>query len=256
MLEGKTANNIVDRYHRIITGDQNQIEGVEGNNVVDRYHRFVSGNDSQLKIESKSYYWAKETVTTIEHQGRYDAILQSEGWQYVLNYESVTIIFNGTVYNDLPVNEIEEVYRIGATSPDFSDYPFVISLIPEAASLEVAAPGEYTVAFVAGVKLASFSIISSAESGETATFNYFYHDDSDIVTPQTAEVEAGDTITKDVLLITTNEIVLWGSLSNPDLGKVDLISSMPEEIMLDEENLIISEAYYPTASITVKVQGK
>lgn len=26
MLEGKTANNIVDRYHRIITGDQNQIE--------------------------------------------------------------------------------------------------------------------------------------------------------------------------------------------------------------------------------------
>lgn len=26
MLENKTANNIVDRYHRIITGDQNQIE--------------------------------------------------------------------------------------------------------------------------------------------------------------------------------------------------------------------------------------
>lgn len=30
MLENKTANNIVDRYHRIITGDQNQIE-VGGN---------------------------------------------------------------------------------------------------------------------------------------------------------------------------------------------------------------------------------
>lgn len=33
MLEGKTANNIVDRYHRIITGDQNQIE-VNSNKVV------------------------------------------------------------------------------------------------------------------------------------------------------------------------------------------------------------------------------
>lgn len=52
MLENKTANNIVDRYHRIITGDQNQIEGVEGNNVVDRYHRFVSGNDNQLVLDT------------------------------------------------------------------------------------------------------------------------------------------------------------------------------------------------------------
>ena len=34
MLEGKTANNIVDRYHRIITGDQNQIEVGNPNKVV------------------------------------------------------------------------------------------------------------------------------------------------------------------------------------------------------------------------------
>lgn len=52
MLENKTANNIVDRYHRIITGDQNQIEDVEGTNIVDRYHRFVSGNDNQLVLDT------------------------------------------------------------------------------------------------------------------------------------------------------------------------------------------------------------
>lgn len=34
MLEGKTANNIVDRYHRIITGDQNQLEVGNPNKVV------------------------------------------------------------------------------------------------------------------------------------------------------------------------------------------------------------------------------
>lgn len=33
MLENKTANNIVDRYHRIITGDQSQIE-MNANKVV------------------------------------------------------------------------------------------------------------------------------------------------------------------------------------------------------------------------------
>lgn len=202
---------------------------------------------------SERYYWAKETVTTTEK----GATLQSEGWQYVLNFESVTIIFNGTVYNDLPVNEIYEAYCVGSISADFSDYPFAIWCYPgEDMTLESASPGEYTVAFVADVKLASFSIISSAESVETATFNYFYHDDSGIVTPQTAEVEAGDTITKDVLSIFTNGMVLWGGLSNPDLGKVDLISSTPDEIVLDEENVIFSESYYPTASITVEVQSK
>lgn len=55
MLENKTANNVIKRYHRILMGDQNQIKA-EGSNIVDRYHRFVSGNNNQLEESGEIDY--------------------------------------------------------------------------------------------------------------------------------------------------------------------------------------------------------
>lgn len=56
MLEGKTANNIVDRYHRIITGDQgNLIESGSCNYIVRDIPGTLQGPFANIPEEFKKY---------------------------------------------------------------------------------------------------------------------------------------------------------------------------------------------------------
>ena len=89
MLEDKTANNVIERYHRIVMGDQNQLKAERGGGVSTErayiefanYHEielirmdcliYAVGSISKVSITEASYDvpdWAKNcTFTTMDY---------------------------------------------------------------------------------------------------------------------------------------------------------------------------------------------